>query len=103
MSRLGLLAAAFSDGRVVVYALPHPGALHNAKTTQVKGRKSHTTEQGLSWPFSPCARVGLQALGLGTSVHRSLLWGDPGAPSLASVTDNSVGSKAAFLGVGGLL
>ncbi|KAJ7420749.1 general transcription factor IIIC subunit 2 [Pitangus sulphuratus] len=35
MSRLGLLAAAFSDGRVVVYALPHPGALHRAKTTQM--------------------------------------------------------------------
>uniref|UniRef100_A0A669Q518 General transcription factor 3C polypeptide 2 n=1 Tax=Phasianus colchicus TaxID=9054 RepID=A0A669Q518_PHACC len=27
MSRLGLLAAAFSDGSVVLYALPHPGAL----------------------------------------------------------------------------
>ncbi|NXK68788.1 TF3C2 factor, partial [Sylvietta virens] len=37
MSRLGLLAAAFSDGRVVVYALPHPEALHHAKATQVKG------------------------------------------------------------------
>ncbi|NWH37500.1 TF3C2 factor, partial [Chloropsis hardwickii] len=37
MSRLGLLAAAFSDGRVVVYALPHPEALLHAKTTQVKG------------------------------------------------------------------
>ncbi|XP_064267444.1 general transcription factor 3C polypeptide 2 isoform X2 [Passer domesticus] len=36
MSRLGLLAAAFSDGRVVVYALPHPEALHHAKTTQVQ-------------------------------------------------------------------
>ncbi|NXG24773.1 TF3C2 factor, partial [Grallaria varia] len=37
MSRLGLLAAAFSDGRVVVYALPHPRALRRAKTSQVKG------------------------------------------------------------------
>ncbi|NWI86993.1 TF3C2 factor, partial [Pitta sordida] len=37
MSRLGLLAAAFSDGRVVVYSLPHPSALRRAKTTQVKG------------------------------------------------------------------
>ncbi|KAJ7426254.1 General transcription factor 3C polypeptide 2 [Willisornis vidua] len=36
MSRLGLLAAAFSDGRVVVYALPHPGALRRAKTSQVQ-------------------------------------------------------------------
>ncbi|XP_017694324.1 PREDICTED: general transcription factor 3C polypeptide 2 [Lepidothrix coronata] len=41
MSRLGLLAAAFSDGRVVVYALPHPGALHCAKTTQVKDGPLH--------------------------------------------------------------
>ncbi|NXK89185.1 TF3C2 factor, partial [Formicarius rufipectus] len=38
MSRLGLLAAAFSDGRVVVYALPHPGALRCAKTSQVKAQ-----------------------------------------------------------------
>lgn len=53
MSRLGLLAAAFSDGRVVVYALPHPGALHHAKTTQVKGRKSHTAEQGRPGPPPP--------------------------------------------------
>ncbi|KAM4902839.1 general transcription factor 3C polypeptide 2 isoform 2-T2 [Sylvia borin] len=41
MSRLGLLAAAFSDGRVVVYALPHPGALQHAKTTQVKDGSLH--------------------------------------------------------------
>ncbi|XP_053795716.1 general transcription factor 3C polypeptide 2 isoform X3 [Vidua chalybeata] len=41
MSRLGLLAAAFSDGRVVVYALPHPEALHHAKTTQVKDGSLH--------------------------------------------------------------
>ncbi|NXY88741.1 TF3C2 factor, partial [Alcedo cyanopectus] len=37
MSRLGLLAVAFSDGKVVVYSLPHPGALRRSKTTQVKG------------------------------------------------------------------
>ncbi|NWH67928.1 TF3C2 factor, partial [Geococcyx californianus] len=36
MSRLGLLAAAFSDGSVGLYALPHPGALRGAQTTQVK-------------------------------------------------------------------
>lgn len=41
MSRLGLLAAAFSDGSVVLYALPHPGALQSSTRTQVKGRKSH--------------------------------------------------------------
>ncbi|OWK51190.1 General transcription factor 3C polypeptide 2 [Lonchura striata] len=41
MSRLGLLATAFSDGRVVVYALPHPEALHHAKTTQVKDGSLH--------------------------------------------------------------
>ncbi|XP_027525285.1 general transcription factor 3C polypeptide 2 isoform X2 [Corapipo altera] len=41
MSRLGLLAAAFSDGRVVVYALPHPEALRRAKTTQVKDGPLH--------------------------------------------------------------
>ncbi|XP_035424223.1 general transcription factor 3C polypeptide 2 [Cygnus atratus] len=36
MSRLGLLAVAFSDGSVVLYALPHPGALQSCKRTQVK-------------------------------------------------------------------
>ncbi|XP_058658185.1 general transcription factor 3C polypeptide 2 [Ammospiza caudacuta] len=41
MSRLGLLAAAFSDGRVVVYALPHPEALLRAKATQVKDGSLH--------------------------------------------------------------
>ncbi|NXN29249.1 TF3C2 factor, partial [Nycticryphes semicollaris] len=46
MSRLGLLAVAFSDGKVLVYALPHPGALRCAKDTQVKGRKSRATGQG---------------------------------------------------------
>ncbi|XP_009894074.1 PREDICTED: general transcription factor 3C polypeptide 2, partial [Charadrius vociferus] len=40
MNRLGLLAVAFSDGKVVLYALPHPGALQRSKRTQVKGRKS---------------------------------------------------------------
>uniref|UniRef100_A0A8B9EBN1 General transcription factor 3C polypeptide 2 n=1 Tax=Anser cygnoides TaxID=8845 RepID=A0A8B9EBN1_ANSCY len=34
MSRLGLLAVAFSDGSVVLYALPHPGALRSCKRTQ---------------------------------------------------------------------
>ncbi|KAK2515363.1 Gtf3c2 [Columba livia] len=41
MSRLGLLAVAFSDGKVVLYALPHPGALHRAKRAQVKDGPSH--------------------------------------------------------------
>ncbi|KAM6123206.1 LOW QUALITY PROTEIN: general transcription factor 3C polypeptide 2 [Pterocles gutturalis] len=36
MSRLGLLATAFSDGKVLLYALPHPGALCHSQTTQVK-------------------------------------------------------------------
>uniref|UniRef100_A0A8C3BS02 General transcription factor 3C polypeptide 2 n=1 Tax=Cairina moschata TaxID=8855 RepID=A0A8C3BS02_CAIMO len=36
MSRLGLLAVAFSDGSVVLYALPHPGALQSCQRTQVK-------------------------------------------------------------------
>ncbi|PKU29352.1 general transcription factor 3c polypeptide 2 [Limosa lapponica baueri] len=36
MSRLGLLAVAFSDGKVLLYALPHPGALRRAKDTQVQ-------------------------------------------------------------------
>ncbi|KAM6432735.1 general transcription factor 3C polypeptide 2 [Rhynochetos jubatus] len=36
LSRLGLLAVAFSDGTVVLYALPHPGALRRAATAQVK-------------------------------------------------------------------
>uniref|UniRef100_A0A8B9QLB9 General transcription factor 3C polypeptide 2 n=1 Tax=Apteryx owenii TaxID=8824 RepID=A0A8B9QLB9_APTOW len=40
MSRLGLLAVAFSDGKVVLYSLPHPEALQTCKRTQVKGRKS---------------------------------------------------------------
>ncbi|NXH66911.1 TF3C2 factor, partial [Hydrobates tethys] len=41
MSRLGLLAVAFSDGRVVLYSLPHPGALHRSKRTQVKDGPFH--------------------------------------------------------------
>ncbi|XP_062429128.1 general transcription factor 3C polypeptide 2 [Rhea pennata] len=36
MSRLGLLAVAFSDGKVVLYSLPHPEALQTCKRTQVK-------------------------------------------------------------------
>uniref|UniRef100_A0A8B9MRD0 General transcription factor 3C polypeptide 2 n=1 Tax=Accipiter nisus TaxID=211598 RepID=A0A8B9MRD0_9AVES len=36
MSRLGLLAVAFSDGKVVLYSLPHPGALQRSKRTQVQ-------------------------------------------------------------------
>ncbi|XP_075271268.1 general transcription factor 3C polypeptide 2 isoform X3 [Opisthocomus hoazin] len=35
MSRLGLLAVAFSDGKVLLYALPHPGALHRSQRTQM--------------------------------------------------------------------
>ncbi|CAM4529181.1 unnamed protein product [Caretta caretta] len=37
MSRLGLLAAAFSDGKVLVYSLPHPEGLLAHKRAQVKG------------------------------------------------------------------
>ncbi|XP_044865063.1 general transcription factor 3C polypeptide 2-like [Mauremys mutica] len=37
MSRLGLLAAAFSDGKVLVYSLPHPEGLIAHKRAQVKG------------------------------------------------------------------
>lgn len=36
MSRLGLLAVAFSDGSVVLYSLPHPNALQSCQRTQVK-------------------------------------------------------------------
>ncbi|KAM6085730.1 general transcription factor 3C polypeptide 2 isoform 1-T1 [Theristicus caerulescens] len=36
MSRLGLLAVAFSDGKVLLYSLPHPEALQRSKRTQVK-------------------------------------------------------------------
>lgn len=50
MSRLGLLAVAFSDGKVVLYSLPHPGALQRSKRTQVKGRKSRATGQGCPGP-----------------------------------------------------
>ncbi|XP_054051659.1 general transcription factor 3C polypeptide 2 isoform X3 [Rissa tridactyla] len=35
MSRLGLLAVAFSDGKVLLYSLPHPGALRRSKATQM--------------------------------------------------------------------
>ncbi|XP_075271270.1 general transcription factor 3C polypeptide 2 isoform X5 [Opisthocomus hoazin] len=41
MSRLGLLAVAFSDGKVLLYALPHPGALHRSQRTQVKDGPFH--------------------------------------------------------------
>uniref|UniRef100_A0A8B9W2N5 General transcription factor IIIC subunit 2 n=1 Tax=Anas zonorhyncha TaxID=75864 RepID=A0A8B9W2N5_9AVES len=34
MSRLGLLAVAFSDGSVVLYSLPHPNALQSCQRTQ---------------------------------------------------------------------
>nr|XP_008122480.1 PREDICTED: general transcription factor 3C polypeptide 2 [Anolis carolinensis] len=37
MSRLGLLAAAFSDGQVLLYSLPHPEALRAQQTAQVTG------------------------------------------------------------------
>ncbi|XP_019392829.1 PREDICTED: general transcription factor 3C polypeptide 2 isoform X2 [Crocodylus porosus] len=36
LSRLGLLAVALSNGRVVLYTLPHPEALQALKRTQVK-------------------------------------------------------------------
>ncbi|NWX76279.1 TF3C2 factor, partial [Alca torda] len=41
MSRLGLLAVAFSDGKVLLYSLPHPGALQRSKATQVKDGSFH--------------------------------------------------------------
>nr|XP_025971591.1 general transcription factor 3C polypeptide 2 [Dromaius novaehollandiae] len=41
MSRLGLLAVAFSDGKVVLYSLPHPEALQTCKRTQVKDGSLH--------------------------------------------------------------
>ncbi|NXH14326.1 TF3C2 factor, partial [Bucco capensis] len=41
MSRLGLLAVAFSDGKVLLYPLPHPGALQHSKATQVKDGSFH--------------------------------------------------------------
>nr|XP_014425474.1 general transcription factor 3C polypeptide 2 isoform X3 [Pelodiscus sinensis] len=37
MSRLGLLAVAFSDGKVLLYSLPHPEGLLVHKRAQVKG------------------------------------------------------------------
>ncbi|XP_043931276.1 general transcription factor 3C polypeptide 2 [Protopterus annectens] len=40
MTRLGLLAAAFSDGKVGVYCLPHPESLKDYKSTQVKEAQS---------------------------------------------------------------
>lgn len=40
MSRLGLLAVAFSDGKVLLYSLPHAQDLHAYRTAQVTGRKS---------------------------------------------------------------
>ncbi|XP_064002552.1 general transcription factor 3C polypeptide 2 isoform X1 [Pogoniulus pusillus] len=41
MSRLGLLAVAFSNGKVVLYPLPHPEALQQSGTTQVKDGSFH--------------------------------------------------------------
>ncbi|XP_063186932.1 general transcription factor 3C polypeptide 2 isoform X5 [Chroicocephalus ridibundus] len=41
MNRLGLLAVAFSDGKVLLYSLPHPGALRRSKATQVKDGSFH--------------------------------------------------------------
>lgn len=66
MSRLGLLAVAFSDGSVVLYALPHPGALQSCQRTQVKGRKSCGTPPLVAacWGGSARAR-GLPTPGTG--------------------------------------
>ncbi|EOA93731.1 General transcription factor 3C polypeptide 2 [Anas platyrhynchos] len=50
MSRLGLLAVAFSDGSVVLYSLPHPGALQSCQRTQVKA-------QGCGLRLSFCLQV----------------------------------------------
>ncbi|XP_037248571.1 general transcription factor 3C polypeptide 2 isoform X2 [Falco rusticolus] len=41
MSRLGLLAVAFSVGKVLLYSLPHPSALQHSKRTQVKDGSFH--------------------------------------------------------------
>ncbi|XP_053566963.1 general transcription factor 3C polypeptide 2 [Bombina bombina] len=40
MSRLGLLAAAFSSGHVEIYSLPHPESLYSYRSTQVKDPES---------------------------------------------------------------
>uniref|UniRef100_A0A8D0FG77 General transcription factor 3C polypeptide 2 n=1 Tax=Strix occidentalis caurina TaxID=311401 RepID=A0A8D0FG77_STROC len=45
MSRLGLLAVAFSDGKVVLYSLPHPGALQCSKTPAPGGLRRVATLQ----------------------------------------------------------
>ncbi|XP_025892547.1 general transcription factor 3C polypeptide 2-like, partial [Nothoprocta perdicaria] len=41
MSRLGLLAVAFSDGTVQLYSLPHPEALRASARCQVKDTSLH--------------------------------------------------------------
>lgn len=38
MSRLGLLAVAFSSGKVLLYSLPHAEDLNAYRRTQVTGR-----------------------------------------------------------------
>lgn len=40
MSRLGLLAVAFSSGKVLLYSLPHVEDLNAYRRTQVTGRNS---------------------------------------------------------------
>lgn len=40
MSRLGLLAVAVSDGKVLLYSLPHAEDLYAYRRAQVTGRKS---------------------------------------------------------------
>nr|XP_060610786.1 general transcription factor 3C polypeptide 2 isoform X2 [Anolis sagrei ordinatus] len=47
MSRLGLLAAAFSDGQVLLYSLPHPEALRAQQTAQVTGSGGLSPRQAI--------------------------------------------------------
>ncbi|NXA57457.1 TF3C2 factor, partial [Nothocercus julius] len=46
MSRLGLLAVAFSDGTVLLYSLPHPEALRASKRCQVKELRGSAVSLG---------------------------------------------------------
>ncbi|XP_064364230.1 general transcription factor 3C polypeptide 2 isoform X2 [Dromaius novaehollandiae] len=61
MSRLGLLAVAFSDGKVVLYSLPHPEALQTCKRTQMG---PSTSTLSARYSVSPPSRWALSRRGM---------------------------------------
>ncbi|XP_071598492.1 general transcription factor 3C polypeptide 2 isoform X4 [Heliangelus exortis] len=81
MGRLGLLAVAFSEGKVVLYSLPHPGALRRAKRTQTGPSRSTLSARCSVWPRS---RWAPSSLGMCLSVGSASA--SPGCPASPTTT-----------------